>query len=77
MNRSIRWDSLSTPAKVAVMAATSVQVSLAVSAWTDLARRPPELVNGSKKTWAAVIAINFVGPILYYRRGRRLAPPAG
>jgi len=77
MKRSIRWDSLSTPAKVALMAATSIQVSLAVSAWTDLAQRPPELVNGSKKKWAAVIAINFVGPILYYRRGRRLARSTG
>ena len=77
MKRSIRWDSLSTPAKVAVMAATAVQVSLAVSAWTDLAQRPPELVNGSKKKWAAVIAINFLGPVLYYGRGRRIAPPAG
>lgn len=77
MKRSIRWDALSTPAKVALMAATSVQVSLAVSAWTDLARRPPELVNGSKKAWAAVIAVNFLGPILYHRRGRRLAPLTG
>ena len=77
MKRSIRWDAMSTPAKVAVMAAASVQVSLAVSAWTDLAQRPPELVNGSKKKWAAIIAVNFLGPVLYYRRGRRPAPPAG
>jgi hypothetical protein len=77
MKRSIRWDALSTPKKVLVMAATAVQVSLAVSAWTDLAERPAELVNGSKKKWAAVIAVNFVGPILYYRRGRRVTPPAG
>ncbi|MCO8127474.1 hypothetical protein NHL50_09670 [Acidimicrobiia bacterium EGI L10123] len=76
MNRSIRWDALSAPKKILVMVATSVQVSLAVSAWADLAERPPELVNGSKKKWAAVIAINFLGPILYYRRGRRAAPAA-
>ena len=76
MNRSIRWDALSTPKKVLVMAATCVQVSLAVSAWADLAERPPELVNGSKKKWAAVIAINFLGPILYYRRGRHPSPAA-
>lgn len=72
MNRSRRWDELPAPKKVLVMLLTAVQVSLAVSAWSDLAERPPEAVNGSKKKWAAIIAINFVGPILYFRRGRRL-----
>ena len=71
MTRSRRWDELPAPKKVLVMLLTAVQVSLAVSAWSDLAERPPEAVNGSKKRWAAIIAINFVGPILYYWRGRR------
>lgn len=74
VKRSRRWDELSVPGKVFVMLATSIQISLAVSAWTDLARRPSELVNGSKKTWAAVIAVNFVGPIAYFWRGRRSTP---
>ena len=63
-------------AKVLVMLATAVQVSLAVSAWTDLAQRPRDQVDGSKARWAAVIAINFVGPVLYFVRGRR-RPPVG
>ncbi len=71
--RSRRWDELSVTRKLLVMALTSVQISLAVSAWTDLAQRPAEQVNGSKRTWAAIIAINFVGPLLYFRRGRRTA----
>lgn len=74
MNRVRRWDELSVPKKVLVMALVATQVSLAVSAWTDLAERPAELVNGSKQKWAAIIAVNFLGPILYYRRGRRQAP---
>ena len=49
----------------------SVQLSLAATAWADLARRPADEVNGSKATWAAVIAINFVGPVLYFTKGRR------
>lgn len=73
VKRSRRWDELSAPAKVLLMLLTSVQISLAVSAWTDLARRPPDQVNGSKKAWAAVIGLNFIGPVLYYRRGRRRA----
>jgi len=71
VKRSRRWDELSPWTKVSVMLGTSIQISLAVSAWADLARRPPELVNGSKKKWVAVIAVNVVGPILYFRRGRR------
>lgn len=73
MKRSRRWDQLSPAKKVLVMGLVAAQVSLAVSAWTDLAERPADQVNGSKKTWAAVVAVNFVGPILYYRRGRKVA----
>jgi hypothetical protein len=59
------------------MLLTAVQVSLAVSAWTDLAGRPAEHVNGSKRRWAAIIAINFIGPMLYFTRGRRSPTPGG
>ncbi|WP_043498649.1 hypothetical protein [Georgenia sp. SUBG003] len=65
-----RWSDLSGRQRAALLALASVQVSLAVSAWTDLAVREPELVRGSKAKWAAVIAINFVGPVLYYSQGR-------
>jgi hypothetical protein len=69
--RSRRWDELPPAGKALVMGLTAVQVSLAVSAWTDLATRPADQVNGSKRKWAAVIAVNFVGPLIYFRRGRR------
>ena len=36
----------------------------------DLARRPADRVNGSKVKWAAVIGINFVGPLRYFTKGR-------
>ncbi len=71
--RSRKWDELSITGKLLVMALTSVQISLAVSAWTDLAQRSAEQVDGSKRTWAAIIAVSFVGPLLYFRRGRRTA----
>lgn len=69
--RSRRWDEMSLRGRLMVMLLTAVQVSLAVSAWADLAERRPEEVNGRKRTWAAIIAVNFVGPILYFTRGRR------
>jgi hypothetical protein len=49
----------------------AVQVSLAAAAWTDLARRPARAVNGPKGVWALVIAVNTVGPLAYFRWGRR------
>lgn len=54
-----------------VLALASVQLSMAVSAWADLAARPAEEVRGRKSVWAAVIAVNVVGPITYFVRGRR------
>ncbi|MDX2358325.1 PLDc N-terminal domain-containing protein [Dietzia sp. PP-33] len=65
------WKDLTDAQRAAVLALASVQVSTAVSAWTDLAFRPAEQVRGSKAKWAAIIAINFVGPALYFFRGRR------
>lgn len=73
MRRSKRWDELPASRKVLTMLGVAVQVSLAVSAWTDLAQRPAAQVNGPKPRWAAVIAINFVGPLLYFWKGRRPA----
>ena len=70
VRRSRRWDEASTLSKVVVMLLTAVQVSLAVSAWADLAERPAAQVNGSKRRWAAIIAVNFIGPVLYFTRGR-------
>lgn len=76
MRRSRWWDELSASGKVLVMLLAAMQLSLAVSAWTDLVERPAVQVNGSKRRWAAIIAVNFIGPILYFARGRR-APASG
>jgi Phospholipase_D-nuclease N-terminal len=64
------WSELSHRQQTAILVAASVQLSLAATAWADLATRPPALVNGRKATWAAIIAVNFVGPIAYFTRGR-------
>lgn len=47
----------------------SLQVSLGLTAWTDLALRPAGRVNGRKGPWAALIAVSFLGPALYFTRG--------
>jgi hypothetical protein len=66
-----RWSELSPREQTAVLTLGSIQLSLAATAWTDLARRPSVEVNGSKRLWAGVIAINVVGPFAWFRWGRR------
>lgn len=66
-----RWQDLSDRQRFVVLTLGSIQLSLAATAWTDLATRPAESVNGSKRWWALIIAINWVGPISYFRWGRR------
>ena len=64
------WSELSGGQRAVMLVLASLQLSLAVSAWADLAVRPAEEVRGRKSVWAAVIAVNFVGPITYFLRGR-------
>jgi hypothetical protein len=66
-----RWADMSARRKTVVLMLASVQLSLAATAWADLATRPAASVNGSKARWALVIAINFFGPLAYFRWGRR------
>ena len=68
---SRRWADLSSKQQVAILTLASIQLSLAATAWTDLARRDADQINGSKGKWATIIAVNFVGPILYFTRGIR------
>ena len=66
-----QWSDLTPGQQKATVVAGVVQAVLALAAWRDLARRPADEVNGPKGLWAGVIAINFVGPIAYFLRGRR------
>ncbi len=65
------WSELTERQQTAILVGASVQLSLAATAWSDLAKRPPGLVNGRKGVWAAIIGVNFLGPIAYFILGRR------
>lgn len=65
-----RWRDLRPRTKAAIVVGGAVHLGLAAVAFTDLLRRPAEQVNGRKPLWAAVITVNFVGPIAYLRWGR-------
>lgn len=66
-----RWSDLSRTQQWAIRTASVLQVAAAAAAWVDLARRPAAAVAGRKPIWAAIIAVNFVGPAAYFLRGRR------
>jgi hypothetical protein len=66
-----RWSDLSTAERSGVIAAASVQLGLTLAALADLRRRPAERVNGSKAVWAAVAFVNYIGPLAYFKFGRR------
>lgn len=69
--RQKKWSDLAPGQQRAVIVTGAVQLSLAAAAWVDLARRPAEQVRGSKAKWAAIIAINWFGPIAWFARGRK------
>ena len=66
-----RWGDLSQRQRFLVAAGGTVQVALLVAALSDLWRRPSDQVHGSKAMWTAVSFVNFVGPLAYFRFGRR------
>ena len=68
---SRKWADLSGRQRAAVLGLGSLQLVLAARAWIDLARRPADAVNGPKAVWAALIGVNWVGPLSYFRWGRR------
>ncbi len=67
----LQWHDLSPMRKACIIVAALIQISLAIGAWVDLARRPKEQVRGRKALWIPVIAVNFVGPLTYFGWGRR------
>jgi hypothetical protein len=73
MSRKSRWSDASPGKKAIVLITGSLQFALAIAAWSDLAKRPARQVRGPKRLWAAIIAINWVGPIAYFMRGRQLS----
>lgn len=72
-SRRRRWRDLTPPQQAAIIISAVVQFGLAAAAWTDLARSAPAQVHGPKWRWAALIAVNYVGPLAYFRWGRK--PP--
>jgi hypothetical protein len=70
-SKTKRWSDLSREQRAGVGVVGLVQVGLLVAALRDLWRRPAEQINGSKLLWAPICFVNFVGPLAYFRFGRK------
>ena len=69
-----RWKELSPGKRRMIIVAASIDLALRVAALIDLRRRPAGQIRGSKKAWAAGVAlVNSAGtlPISYFLFGRR------
>jgi hypothetical protein len=66
-----RWSDLSTEQRIGVVALGTFQVSLQIAALVDIRRRPREQIKGRKATWVALSFLNTVGPLAYFKFGRR------
>jgi hypothetical protein len=69
--RNKRFRELSRSRQVVLLAASGIQLALLVTAEVDLQRRAPSEIRGDRSLWRAACLINFIGPLAYFRWGRR------
>ncbi len=72
-----RWRDLPPQRRRLIAVGAAMQLSLLAAALVDIWRRPQEEIRGSKRLWAGLSFINFVGPLSYFLFGRRRAPQQG
>jgi hypothetical protein len=68
---SDEFKKLSPVRQAAIVAITAWNFWLSVSAERDIQRRPAGEVRGSKAFWRLVCLTNTVGPVSYFRWGRK------
>jgi hypothetical protein len=72
MSKAIRaFRKLSPIKQAAIVAVTGWNVALITIAQRDLASRPDSQIRGSKRLWRVACLTNTIGPLSYFRWGRR------
>lgn len=71
----IRFSELSGAQRVGLLVLAAVEVGLLIAAELDIQRRPADQVVGEKIWWRGAALINVVGPLSYFRWGRRRSGP--
>ncbi|MGZ6372475.1 MAG: PLDc N-terminal domain-containing protein [Candidatus Limnocylindria bacterium] len=67
----VKFSELSVRRRVGIVLLGAIQLGLLIAAQVDIQRRPAAEVNGSRAVWRLVCLVNFVGPLSYFRWGRR------
>ena len=66
-----KFSELSPAARTAAIVAGVIEVALFAAAQIDIYRRSPEQIRGSKGLWVGLCFINILGPLSYFRFGRK------
>jgi hypothetical protein len=72
----VPWRDRTNKQRLRMILQGAIQLALLTAALWDIRRRPADQIRGSKRLWALVSGVNFlgVGPITYFLIGRRRKP---
>lgn len=65
------WSDLSPAQQKAIIVAGAAEIVVTAAALRDLTRRPKAAVRGPKALWVLALAVQPVGPLAYFKKGRR------
>jgi hypothetical protein len=60
--------------RAGILLLAALEFGLKVAAARDIQRRPVDQVRGSKLFWRLSLLVNALGPVSYFRWGRRTSP---
>jgi len=66
-----QWSDMTSTQKTGTVVLVGAQVVMIAAALVNLRRQPEEQITGSKRLWAALSLVNFIGPIAYFLLGRK------
>lgn len=70
MKCQMYWKKLPVAARTAIPILGLIEFVLLFLAIRDIRRRPASQIRGPKWLWILISLIDFVGPIIYFKRGR-------
>ena len=75
--KKMKWSELTPTQRILVVCGALIQLTLFALAQRDLSKRSADAVNGPKWAWRMATMINFIGPIAYFRCGRKSPQATG
>lgn len=67
----VKFNDLPARGRAQIVLLAAIQLTLLVAAEIDIQVRPASEINGPKNRWRLISLINFVGPLSYFRWGRK------